>query len=75
MKKSKKDMTAVMKLQKFLTKRRRYMLYLKRTDFNAYSYIIKYYGMKDYDDSMHKTFKKMPMLCKNTYWKSRIVNI
>lgn len=58
-------------LQKFLTKRRRYMLYLKRKDFNAYSYIIKYYGMKDYDDSMHKSFKKMPMLCKQSYEKTK----
>ena len=66
-------MTAVIKLQKFLAKRRRYMLYLKRTEFNAYSYIIKYYGMKDFDDSMHKSFKKMPMLCKSNYERTKQV--
>ena len=66
-------MTAFINLQKFLTKRRRYMLYLKRTDFNAYSYIIKYYGMKDFDDSMHKTFKKMPMRCKTSYERTKKV--
>ena len=47
------------------------MLYLKRTDFNAYSYMIKYYGMKDFDDSMHKSFKKMPMLCKSAYERTK----
>jgi hypothetical protein len=50
-------MTAFMKLQKYLTKRRKYMIYLKRKDFNSYSYVIKYYGLKDFDDAMHKTFK------------------
>ena len=58
-KKNKGDMTAYIKLQKYLTKRRKYLLYLKRTDFNSYSYVIKYYGLKDYDDHQHKTFKRM----------------
>ncbi len=51
------------------------MLYLKRTDFNAYSYIIKYYGMKDFDDSMHRTFKRMPMLCKTTYERTKNITL
>jgi ribosomal protein S15 len=50
----KSDMSAFIRLQKFLTRRRKYLLYLKRTDFNSYSYVIKYYGLKDFDDSMHK---------------------
>ena len=58
-KKNKNDMTAFMKLQRYLTKRRRYLLYLKSIDFNAYSYVLKYYGLKDYDDSMMKSFKRM----------------
>lgn len=58
-KKHKNDMTAFMKLQRFLTKRRRYLLYLKHYDFNSYSYVIKYYGLKDYDESMSTTFKRM----------------
>lgn len=66
-------MTAVGNLQKFLTKRRRYMLFLKRVDFNAYSYIIKYYGMKDFDDSMHKTFKRIPSTCKSSYERTKQV--
>ncbi len=57
-KKNKKDMTAYIKLQKYLTKRRKYLLYLKRKDFNSYSYVIKYYGLSDYEDHMHKDFKK-----------------
>ena len=58
-KKNKNDMTAFMKLQKYLTKRRKYLLYLKRTDFNSYSYVIKYYGLKDFEEAQHKTFKRM----------------
>jgi ribosomal protein S15 len=56
-KKNKSDMSAFIKLQKYLTKRRKYLLYLKRTDFNSYSYVIKYYGIKDYPDAQHKNFK------------------
>jgi small subunit ribosomal protein S15 len=52
--KCKQDMTGFIKLQKYLTKRRKYLLYLKLKDFNSYSYVIKYYGLKDFDDSMHK---------------------
>jgi small subunit ribosomal protein S15 len=51
---NKNDMTGFIKLQKFLTKRRKYLLYLKLKDFNSYSYVIKYYGIKDFDDSLHK---------------------
>jgi small subunit ribosomal protein S15 len=58
-KQNKNDMTAYIKLQKYLTKRRKYLLYLKRKDFNSYSYVIKYYGLKDFEDHMHKTFKHM----------------
>jgi hypothetical protein len=51
-------MTAFIKLQRYLAKRRKYLLYLKRTDFNSYSYIIKYYGLKDFDSAQHKIFKR-----------------
>jgi ribosomal protein S15 len=63
-KKNKNDMTAYLKLQKYLTKRRKYLLYLKRTDFNSYSYVIKYYGLKDFEDHQHKTFKRIPVFDK-----------
>lgn len=65
-KKNKNDMTAYMKLQTYLTKRRKYLLYLKRVDFNSYSYIIKYYGLKDFEDPMHKNFKYRPNFGKAT---------
>lgn len=68
-KKNKNDMTAYIKLQKYLTKRRKYLLYLKRTDFNSYSYVIKYYGLKDFEDHQHKTFKRMI-----TYGKMEKIN-
>ena len=55
----KNDMTAFIKLRRFLTKRRKYMRYLKRVDFNAYSFIVKYYGILDIDDAMHKSNKRM----------------
>lgn len=59
--KNRGDMTAYIKLQKYLTKRRKYLLYLKRTDFNSYSYVIKYYGLKDFEDHQHKNFKYRPV--------------
>lgn len=67
-KKNPKDMTAFIKLQGFLTKRRKYLLYLKRNDFNSYSYVIKYYGIKDFEDPMHKInkeFKSFPKRMSN----------
>ncbi len=73
-KKNKKDMTAYIKLSSYLVKRRRYLLYLKRTDFNSYSYVIKYYGIKDFDDPMHKKFKTRiikPAIHKNKILPSR----
>jgi len=74
-KKNKKDVTAYIKLQAYLTKRRKYLLYLKRTDFNSYSYVIKYYGIKDFDDHMHKKFKTrkiLPGLYKDSSMPKRI---
>lgn len=72
-------MTAFMKLQKFLTKRRKYLLYLKRKDFNSYSYVIKYYGIKDFDDSMHKENLRMkrlpPRLIKHRYERNLVPRI
>ena len=55
----KNDMSALIKLKHFLTKRRKFMRYLKHKDPNAYCFIVKYYGIKDIDDSMAKSFKRM----------------
>jgi ribosomal protein S15 len=74
-KKNKKDVTAYIKLQSYLTKRRKYLLYLKRTDFNSYSYVIKYYGIKDFDDHQHKKFKRrkiLPAIYKETSMPKRL---
>lgn len=74
-KKNKKDVTAYIKLQTYLTKRRKYLLYLKRTDFNSYSYVIKYYGIKDFEDHQHKNFKIrkiLPGLYKNKSLAKRL---
>lgn len=57
LKNNKQDMTAYIKLQEMITKRRRYLLYLKRKDFNSYFYVIKYYGIKDVDHAGHREFK------------------
>jgi|LauGreDrversion4_2_1035121.scaffolds.fasta_scaffold802082_2 small subunit ribosomal protein S15 len=74
-KKNKSDMTGFIKLQKYLTKRRKYMLYLKRKDFNSYSYIIKYYGLKDFDDPQHKKFKRFNNYEKMPPRRSPVVRI
>ena len=55
----KNDMSAFIKLKHFLTKRRKYLRYLKRKDFQAYAFIVKYYGIKDIDDANAKSFKRM----------------
>jgi ribosomal protein S15 len=70
----KSDMSAFIRLQKFLTKRRKYLLYLKRTDFNSYSYVIKYYGLKDFDESMHKDHLRGTRLPKH-FAKNRKINL
>jgi len=57
LKKNKQDMSAYIKLQSLVTKRRRYLMYLKRKDYNSYFYVIKYYGIKDIDFASHKEFK------------------
>jgi small subunit ribosomal protein S15 len=57
LRKNKQDMSAYIKLQELITKRRKYLMYLKRTDFNSYFYVIKYYGIKDVDNASHKEFK------------------
>ena len=55
----KNDMSAFIKLKHYLTKRRKYLRYLKHKDPNAYCFIVKYYGIKDIDDAMAKSFKRM----------------
>lgn len=55
----KRDMCAFIKLRRYLAIRRNSLKYLKRKDFQAYSFVIKYYGLKDLDDSNHKEFKRM----------------
>ena len=55
----KNDMTAFIKLRHFLTKRRKYLRYLKHKDFQAYAFIVKYYGITDVDDANAKNFKRM----------------
>jgi len=54
---NKQDMSAYIKLQELLTKRRKYLMYLKRRDYNSYFYVIKYYGIKDVDNANHKEYK------------------
>lgn len=58
-KQHKKDMSAFIKLKEFLTKRRKYLRYLKRKDFQGYAFIVKYYGIKDIEDANAKSFKRM----------------
>jgi small subunit ribosomal protein S15 len=58
-KKHKKDMSAFIKLKHFLTKRRKYLRYLKHKDFQAYCFIVKYYGINDIEDANAKSFKRM----------------
>jgi len=57
LRKNKQDISAYIKLQQFLTKRRKYLMYLKRKDTNSYYYVIKYYGVKDFEYANHKEFK------------------
>ena len=45
------DTTTKLMLSKISTKRRKYMMYLKRIDYNTYAYILKYYGLKDFPDT------------------------
>lgn len=52
-----KDKLGYIRLSRKLKKRRRYMLYLKRKDANAFHYVCKYYGIKDSNFAMHRTFK------------------
>lgn len=48
------DTTSKLRLCKISTKRRRYMMYLKRQDYNTYAYILKYYGLKEFPDSKQR---------------------
>ena len=55
----KNDMSAFIKLKTYLTKRRKYIRYLKHKDFQAYAFIVKYYGIRDIQDANAKSFKRM----------------
>jgi hypothetical protein len=51
------------------------MLYLKQKDFNSYSYIVKYYGLKDFDDPQHKKFKRFNNYEKIPPRRTKVVQI
>jgi small subunit ribosomal protein S15 len=55
----KRDMCAFIKLRRYLAKRRNFLKYLKTKDFQAYGFLIKYYGLKDIDDANARGFKRM----------------
>ncbi len=57
LRRNKQDMCAYIKLQSLLAKRRKYLTYLKKKDYNAYYYVIKYYGIKDLDFADHRGHK------------------
>ena len=44
------DKTSFIRLNKVATKRRKYMMYLKKLDYNTYAYILRYYGLKDFPE-------------------------
>ena len=44
------DKTSFIRLNHVATKRRRYMMYLRKHDYNTYAYILRYYGLKDFPE-------------------------
>ena len=55
LRKNHKDVTALHFMIRLLQRRKKVLLYLKRTDYNAYHHVITYFGIPDLKDGMHKT--------------------
>ena len=49
-----KDIAALIRLHKLLVRRKKALCYLKRNNFPTYGEVLRYYGIKDLEEGMHK---------------------